>query len=364
MIAAGGTGGHVYPALAAAEAVTRLFPEAALFFVGAVGGFERPLVERSELALAGYGEVRAGPLHGVNPIRALTSLGKHIVGTYQAVRLLRRWRPQVILSTGGWVSLPVALAARLRGIPLLIYLPDIEPGLTIKVLRRFAKVVAVTVPESTGFFRPGRAVVTGYPLRAALRGVTRERALEFFRLDAACKTLLVFGGSLGARAVNRALGEILADLLADGIQVIHVTGKLDWERAQAQIGQLAEHDHYRAYPYLDEMGLALAAADLAVCRAGASVLGEMPFFRLPAILVPLAYSWHYQQVNADYLAERGAAIHLDETKMGEELLPMIRELLADTSRLEAMRSCAAALAQPDGAENIAQTLAQLARGDI
>lgn len=355
----------MYPALAAAESMVRLYPETELYFVGTVGGFERALVEKTNLPLVDHAEVQAGPLHGVNPLRALDSIAKLMLGTGQAWRLLRRFRPKAILSTGGWVSLPVALVAWILRIPLLVYLPDIEPGRTIKVLRLFAARVAVTVDESARFFRPGQTVVTGYPLRESVKAARRDEAQAHFNLDPQLRTLLVFGGSRGARAINRAVGDILGELLDDDIQVIHVTGELDWDRVGEQIGALADHPRYHRYAYLhDDMALALAAADLVVCRAGASVLGEFPYFQLPAILIPLAYTWHYQQVNADYLAERGAAMHLDESRVDKALLPAIRDLFGDPARLDAMRTCAAALAQPAGADNIAQLLAQLARGDV
>jgi UDP-N-acetylglucosamine--N-acetylmuramyl-(pentapeptide) pyrophosphoryl-undecaprenol N-acetylglucosamine transferase len=365
MIAAGGTGGHVYPALAAAESMVNLYPETTFYFVGTVGGFERPLVAKTSVNFAAHEEVQAGPIHGVNPLKMASSLFKLGVGTIQSFRLLRKYRPEAILSTGGWVSLPVALSAWALRVPVVIYLPDIEPGLTIKVLRRFAKKVAITTAESAQYFRKGQTVVTGYPLRAEMYDATREKAIAHFGLEADRKTLLIFGGSRGARAINIAIGNILSDLLDAGIQVIHVTGELDWERVQEQIGALSEHPRYHGYAYLhDDMALAMAGADLVVSRAGASVLGEFPFFQLPSILIPLAYSWRYQQVNADYLANQGAAIHLDEHDMTEQLLPTIRDLMGDSGRLAEMREQAGKLAQPKGAQNLAELTAQLARGEL
>ena len=364
MIVAGGTGGHVYPALAAAESLMAAQPDAELAFVGNVGGFERPLIARSSVRFASHDEVQSGPLHGVNPLRALNSLRKLAVGTLQSFRILRQRRPQVILSTGGWASLPVALAARVRGIPMVIYLPDIEPGLTIKVLRLFARKVAVTTEASQAFFRAGQTVVTGYPLRGDVMQANRADAVAHFGLDPDKKTVLVFGGSRGARAINIALGDILPELLQrDDVQLIHITGTLDWERMQEQVGELKDHPAYHAFDYLhDDMGLAFAAADLVVCRAGASILGECPYFELPAILIPLAYAWRYQQVNADYLASRDAAIHLDENDMDAQLLSLITGLLDDPARLAALKAGMAALSQGDGAANIAALLASLAEG--
>ncbi|GAB4521536.1 MAG: UDP-N-acetylglucosamine--N-acetylmuramyl-(pentapeptide) pyrophosphoryl-undecaprenol N-acetylglucosamine transferase [Anaerolineae bacterium] len=341
----------------------KLYPDVTLDFVGTVGGFERPLVERSGLPFALYREVQAGPIHGVNPFKALTSLTKLTMGTGQAVHLLMDRKPQAILSTGGWVSLPVALAARILRIPTLIYLPDIEPGLTIKVLRSMASKVAVTVAESQKFFRPGQTVVTGYPLRSEILNVDWDRAMRYFSLDAARPVLLVFGGSRGARAVNVALGHIIGELLTDGVQIIHVTGTLDWERTLKHIGPWADHPDYHGYSYLhEEMPLAFAAADVVVCRAGASILGEFPVFGLPSVLIPLAYSWRYQQVNADYLAAHGAALHLDESRAMDDLLPILRDLFNTPERLTAMREAARTLANPHGADNVARVLAELAQG--
>jgi UDP-N-acetylglucosamine--N-acetylmuramyl-(pentapeptide) pyrophosphoryl-undecaprenol N-acetylglucosamine transferase len=298
---------------------------------------------------------------GVSLGRKLSSGLKFLAGGVQALGLMRRYRPQVLLLTGGWSGLPVALAARLWRVPILIFLPDIEPGSTIKLLQRFAQRVALTLPESEQYFPAGKTVVTGYPLRAAVEGATREAAVQHFGLDATRKTLLVFGGSRGARSINRALLDNVPDLLTDGLQIIHVTGTLDWPEVEARHAQLTDNAHYHIYPYLHhEMGLALAAADLVLSRSGASTLAEFPLFGLPAILVPYPYAWRYQKVNADYLANRGAAVVLADEQMPQELLPGIRALMGNAARLAQMRDSAAALAQPHGAERIAAVLVQLA----
>ncbi|MCZ7544450.1 MAG: hypothetical protein M5R40_13410 [Anaerolineae bacterium] len=145
--------------------------------------------------------------------------------------------------------------------------------------------------------------------------------------------------------------------MRDGMQVLHISGTLDWPEVEAQRAALseAERAHYHAFPYLhDNMGLALAAADLAVSRAGAGTLGEFPYFGLPSVLSPLAFAWRYQQVNADWLASRGAAVCLDDATLAETLLPTVRALLGDPDRLQAMRARARALARPDGARNVAR----------
>lgn len=368
MIAAGGTGGHVYPALAAAEAVLDGSPDAHLHYVDSVGDFARPLVEAAHIHFATFDQVRAGPLSGVSLMRRLNSLFQLAAGTLQAWRLIGRYRPQALLLTGGWVGFPVALAAWLRRIPALIYLPDIEPGLAIKRLQPFARSVAVTVADSKQFIPEQKMVVTGYPIRKEMRAATREGGIAYFKLDADRKTLLVFGGSRGARTINQAVLKILPDLLAADLQIIHVTGTLDWEQIQSQLAALhGSLDHYHPFPYLhSEMGWAMAASDLCVSRAGASTLGELPHFGLPSILVPYPFAWRYQKTNADWLAERGAALVMRDEDMETRLLSEIRALINDTARLNSMRAAAFALAQPegaaspDGARNLAGELLRLA----
>ncbi len=340
-------------------------------FVGGVGGFERPLLEAANLKFAHYAEVYSGPLHGVSAGTILTSLVKLVAGTLQALRLVLRYRPQALLLTGGWVGWPVAFAGWMLRVPSLIFLPDIEPGLAIKALRPFVTRVATTTDASTGYFRAGQTVTTGYPVRQSMLHATREEGIAHFGLDPAKQTLLVFGGSRGARSLNNTLIEIVPALLADGTQVIHVTGTLDWDDIAARRAALRDAalggncDDYHAFPYLHEdMALAMACADLAVCRSGASTLGELPLFGLPSILVPYPYAWRYQKVNADYLVERGAALLLRDEALANDLLPTVRGLLGDPARLKTMTASAEALAVPEGSWNVARELLRLAGEDL
>ena len=328
-----------------------------LVFVGAAGGMERGLARESGLDFAAYHELQAGPIHGVNPFRMLLSLVKLGIGSLQAMFKLASIKPAVVLLTGGWANLPVAVGARLLRIPIVIYLPDIEPGLTIKALRHFATRVALTVADSAQFFPGQETVVTGYPLRQDRLDARRDRALAHFQLDPARKTLLVFGGSQGARSINIALAGILPELLDQGLQILHITGQLDWGRHLDQLGDLKTRAGYQAFPYLHEdMGLAFAAADLAVCRAGASCLAELPLFGLPAILTPYPHAWRYQRVNADYLSDRGAALRLNDDQLPTKLLDAVTSLIGDERRLAAMSAKSKALANPDGAGNLARLL--------
>ena len=295
--------------------------------------------------------------------RRVHSLLRLAAGLLVSLWLIIRLRPRALLLTGGWSGLPVALAAWLLRLPALIFLPDIEPGATIRLLRPFVTRVALTVPDSARWFPDVTTVVTGYPLRRAFTEATRAAGQAHFGLDPQRRTLLVFGGSRGARSINRALLAVLPQLLAEGLQVLHVSGELDWPEVSAQRSALAAASGYQAFPYLHhEMGLAQAAADLALSRAGASVLAEFPRAGLPALLVPYPWAWRYQKTNADWLVARGAARLMEDARMEQELLPTLRELLRDGARLQQMRAAARVLAQPEGAQRLAAELLQLAGG--
>ena len=377
MISGGGTGGGVYPALAVVEALKARQPDTAFLWVGGKRGPERDLVEREGIA---FEAVPGGPIAGVGA-RALISLPRIAAGTLRALGLVRRFRPDVLLMTGGWVTIPATLACWLSGVPVVILMPDLEPGGTIRVLSRVAARVAVVAPESARFFRPGQAIETGYPVRPALlraagydvlgqplgeAAATRERARKRFGLAEGMLTLLVSGGSTGARSINRALTTSLERILAcegdgPGCQIIHISGRLDQEwvqrRADELPPELAARYHPVAYLHTDDMALALAAADLVVSRAGASTLGEFPLFGLPAILVPYPHAWRYQKTNAEYLVSRRAALRLDDDRLEEDLAPLVCGLLKDGDRRERMAASCRALRRPDAAARVAEVLA-------
>ncbi len=375
LISGGGTGGGVYPALAVVGALRTLRPGAEVLWVGSTHGVERELVTRAGLPFEG---VPAGPLVGVG-LRALPHALRILAGTVRALGIVGRFRPQALLITGGWATIPAALACWLRGVPVVIDLPDVEPGSTIRALARIARRVAVTAPDSLVFFRSGQAVETGYPVRADLLHaagfdvlgrplpeppVARVMARERFGLRDEWPTLLVLGGSRGARSINQALAAALPAVLEYG-QVIHLTGSLDYEqavrRAAALPGEAAARYHCFEYLHGEDMALALAAADVAVSRAGASTLGEFPLFGLPAILVPYPHAWRYQKTNADYLVTRGAAVRLDDDQLTDHLSPLAGQLLLDSARRRQMAAAAHALKRPDAAARIAALLIQVVR---
>jgi UDP-N-acetylglucosamine--N-acetylmuramyl-(pentapeptide) pyrophosphoryl-undecaprenol N-acetylglucosamine transferase len=357
LVCAGGTGGGIYPALAAVAEMPALgVAQDDVLWIGATGEMEEMLVPRAGLRLE---TIACGPIVGVSLATRARNVARLARGVGTAGQLVNRFRPDVMLMTGGYVAAPVALAARRRRVPIVIYLPDVEPGSTIRMVMPLARRVACTTDNSRAFVPAEKMVVTGYPVRAeirAARALSRSAALATFDLAPGRPTLFVFGGSRGARNINRALMAALPALLAQA-QVIHVSGALTWPEVKTNAATLPAdlRAYYRPYPYLhDEMGAAFRAADLVLARAGASMLGECPAFALPSILVPLTFAWRYQKVNADYLTERGAAVQLIDETLAETLLPTVQRLLFDRAALAGMAAAAAALDKPEAAADLAR----------
>jgi UDP-N-acetylglucosamine--N-acetylmuramyl-(pentapeptide) pyrophosphoryl-undecaprenol N-acetylglucosamine transferase len=282
-------------------------------------------------------------------------------GVAQASGILRDFRPQAVLSTGGYVSVPVALAARASRIPLAVYLPDLYPGWAVRATARLAQRVAVTAVESLRSLPGAKSEVTGYPVRREFWNATREGGRERFGVDTEEKVLFVFGASQGAHSINQAIASDLQSLL-ELCEVIHVSGQTDepW-LAEIRAGLPDRlQPRYHLFGYLHEdTPWAMAAADLAVCRSGASVLGELPAVALPAVLVPYPHAGGHQRINARYLERNGAAIILNDEDL-RNLLPLAGELLHDNRRLKAMRDASGRLARPDAADRIASILMELA----
>jgi len=349
----------VYPALAVLQALPNdMHPS--ILWIGSISGMERELVERAQVP---FEAIPAAGVHGVG-LRSLPGNILQLVrGFREAAQILKRFKPDVLFFTGGYVAVPVALAG--HHVPSVLYVPDIEPGLALKVLARLAGCIAVSAEDSRAFL-PSRSnvTVTGYPVRPDMGIWEKQAALKVFDLSDQLPVLLVFGGSSGARSINRALLAVLPELLIE-MQIIHVSGRLDWTEVEAARNQLSRlsgaeaglGQRYRAFPYLHaEMSAALAASDLALSRAGASTLGEFPQAGLPAVLVPYPHAWRYQKVNADYLEQRGAAVVVLDQHLPHRLVPVVRGLMHDTARRAQMRRSMRSLRRPDAARAIAGLL--------
>jgi UDP-N-acetylglucosamine--N-acetylmuramyl-(pentapeptide) pyrophosphoryl-undecaprenol N-acetylglucosamine transferase len=367
----------VYPALAVYEALKKLKVEKLkvtsstsqlsnlkpetlnleALWVGGEGGMEEALVKRAGIS---YRAIPAAGVHGVG-LRALPqNIFKLIRGVIASRKILKEFKPDVLLFTGGYVAAPMALAA--RNLPTLLYVPDIEPGLALKFLAYFANLITLTADDSQKYFSPNKKMLTtGYPLRPDLENWSRTQALTHFKLDSSKPVLLVTGGSKGARSINNVVIKHLHEILKI-TQVIHITGELDYETVEKAAKNLPNElkKQYHNMPYLHEMGAALACADVVLSRAGASALGEYPFFGTPAILVPYPYAWRYQKVNAEYLVKQNAAILIKDEDLENDVLTAINDILMNETKRKTMKAAMQQLSKLNAAELIASQLVKLA----
>jgi UDP-N-acetylglucosamine--N-acetylmuramyl-(pentapeptide) pyrophosphoryl-undecaprenol N-acetylglucosamine transferase len=357
----GGTGGHVYPALAVAAALRKLTEghEPEMLYIGVRGKLDREIATREGLQ---FREVTAGPLRGGSRLGTARGGMKLAAGTAQALAILRGFKPDVVFASGGYGSVGVGLAARTLRCKLLLFLPDVEAGLAVKTLAKVANQIAVTVPPAQAQFPGKRPVVTGYPVREEFFTAERVAAREALGLEPLLPTLLVSGASSGASRLNHAVSSWATEFLEIG-QLIHLCGHGDeaWLRAGVEMLPKELQERYYLHAYLhEEMPQALAASDLAVMRSGASVLGELPAARLPAILVPGEYEGGYDQhANARFMEENEAAVVLPQERI-EELQSMVMYLINNDTRLTNMREALERLARPEAAERLAGLVMEMA----
>ncbi len=348
----------MYPALTVANAIPDRAANAFLY-LGRADSVEERLARRAQIP---FHAIATGQVRGEAPWIVARSLWRMYRSVGDVRVLIRRFQPDAIFVTGGYVSAPVIWAGAAEKIPSVIYLPDLEPGWAIRATARWATRVAVSFPQVTQHFAPGKAIVTGYPVRAAFFTADQKQARARFQLDANTRTVAIFGGSSGAHHINEAVVTNLVELTRRA-QVIHLTGRSDETWVAEQAARLPDHlrARVRVFGYLDDdLPDALAAADLVVARAGAATLGEFPALGLPAILVPGPFAGQFQEPNARFLVERGAAVRVDDAALSRELLPTIQKLFDAPEKLKTMRDAMRALASPNAAQNIATLLQQFA----
>lgn len=365
LLTGGGTGGHVYPGLAVASRAAEQSQVVAQFrYAGTDDGMERSIVEKAGIP---FEAVDAGPVRGRSPAAALAGLVRCLRGIRQARQILKRFQPRVVLATGGFVCVPVVLAAHLCGIPSVVYLPDLRPGWAVRLLARVASAVAVSFEEVRPFVPGRQVVVTGYPVRPELLRWTRGEGRRSFGIPESALVLLVIGGSRGARTINDAISRDLVHLLEQAF-VIHASGVAQYPSLSEHRQQLPDglRSRYHLYPYLEsELAPALAAASLVVARAGASSLGEFPAAGLPAILVPYPFAGAHQWLNARFLVERGAAIAVDDAVAQHGgLVRALDALIRSPDRLDQMRLAAQQLAVTDGAGNLLELVIEIAGSSL
>lgn len=365
IISGGGTGGHIYPAITIARAIAEIEPTEFLY-VGSKIGLENTLIPKEGLPFVTL-DVRG--LERKLSVRNFVTLAKTAGSVVKAEMIIRKFKPDVVIGTGGFVCGPVLLAASLSGIPTLIQEQNVIPGVTNTILSRFVKRIALGYREAAGRFkRRDILVYTGNPVRKDVLTVSRAEGRSILGLDADKFTLLVAGGSRGARSINNAMIEVHKHFKNDPtIQILHVTGDHEYDRVVKQLDGIDGKGRYglgsRVVPYLHTMPDALAAADLAVYRAGAVGLAELTVRGVPSILIPYPYAAEdHQRYNAQALVMCGAAkMILDKMLTGKDLLEEIIHLKEDPQALASMAQASKSLGKPEAAQDIAKLALSIAR---
>jgi UDP-N-acetylglucosamine--N-acetylmuramyl-(pentapeptide) pyrophosphoryl-undecaprenol N-acetylglucosamine transferase len=359
VIAGGGTGGHLFPAIAIADELKAMKPDSEILFVGTKGKIESRVVPAKGFKLATIW------ISGFRRSFALSNIVfpfKVIMAFLQSVKILKQFKPDVVIGTGGYVSGPVLRAAALLGIPTLIQEQNSYPGVTTRMLAKRVNEVHLAFASSKRHFeRDENLFVTGNPTRGALVSVGRPQALKFFGFDPADgrKTVLVFGGSLGARSINEAVRKNLADFLDIGIRLIWQTGEQDVRAARSASKEFPSTDVW-VDAFIDRMDCAYAAADLVVSRAGATTIAELTRLGKPAVLIPYPHAAANHQVeNARALRESGAAVMIDDSQVDQRLVETVRTTLSDI-RLAQMSQESRSLGRPEAARVIVEHLLRLA----
>ncbi len=358
ILSGGGTGGHIFPAVAIANQIKLEYPDADILFVGAEGR-----MEMEKVPAAGYKIVGLW-ISGLQRKLTLSNLSfpfKVISSILKARKILKQFKPDMVIGTGGYASGPMLRAASTKGIPTLIQEQNSYPGITNKILSKKVSRICVAYEGLEKYFPSHKIILTGNPVRQDILDIEKKRseAISFFGLDSSKKTLLVIGGSLGARTINMAIGGGLNHLAQNNIQLIWQTGKAYFVTAQEQTKQYTINN-IKAFDFITRMDLAYAAADCVVSRAGASSVSELSIVNKPCILVPSPnVAEDHQTKNAMALVTKKAALMVKDAEAKDQLVKQVISLFSDPQLQNELKENIARLALPDSARRIVEEIKKL-----
>jgi len=360
IIAGGGTGGHLFPGVAVAEEFLKRAPSTKVVFIGTEHGLEARVIPREGYPIE---FLSAQGLVGKDFLRKIVAAYLFLVSICQSLRIISSVRPDVIIGVGGYASVGMVVAARLRGIKTMIMEQNSVPGFANRFLGSFADAVAVTYQESISFFPRGKTFLTGNPVRKKILFKEAADPHVAFGLEKDKFSVLIFGGSLGARTLNNAMTEALHYLLdlRQNIQFLHQTGEKDLKNVLESYKKLGFHG--TVFPFIYQMSDAYSVADLIICRAGATTLSEITAIGKAAILVPYPHAAsNHQELNARKLEDMGAAkVILDRHLTGEVMAKAIRELYGNPDKRREMQKASKAFGRTDAAEKIVDLSMSLTR---
>ena len=363
IISGGGTGGHIFPALAIANALKRRHPDADILFVGADGR-----MEMEKVPAAGY-PIKGLPIAGLQRQLTLSNIVKNLQLPFKVLRsrslvrgILRRFQPDIVVGVGGFASEPTLSMAQSMGYPTLLQEQNSYAGLTNKTLARGADCICVAYEGMERFFPADKLVLTGNPVRADIEqmAATRQEGCSFFQLDPSQPVILSVGGSLGARSINRMILDNLQFLVQHKVQVIFQTGRSMYHEAQQTVERQGVGQWVKVHEFISRMDLAYAAAQVVISRAGAIAISELCLVGKPVLLVPSPnVAEDHQTKNAMALAEKGAAIMVPDSQCHDQGLPQALALLGDADRCQRMAEAIRQLAAPAAADRIVDQIEAL-----
>lgn len=359
IISGGGTGGHIYPAIAIANAFKERFPDAEILFVGAKGKMEMEKVPQAGYPIEGLwisGLQRRLTLDNLSfPFKVLSSLWK-------SRRIVSSMKPDVVVGVGGYASGPLLRVALRKGIPAVLQEQNSYAGLTNKILSAKVKKICVAYPNMEKFFPADKIRLTGNPVRKDITELSgkRDKALRYFGLAADTPVLMILGGSLGARTLNDSVSLALEKLIANKVQVIWQCGKFYHDEMKAKLSEVADHNGIKLFQFLKEMDLAYAAADVVISRAGALSVSELSIAAKPTIFVPSPnVAEDHQTKNAQAMVDQEAAFLIKDADARKVLIDQALALLNNTDRQAELSKNIKALAKPNAAEEIVNEIVEL-----
>ncbi|MEK5270371.1 undecaprenyldiphospho-muramoylpentapeptide beta-N-acetylglucosaminyltransferase [Aeribacillus sp. FSL K6-8394] len=359
VVSGGGTGGHIYPALAFIKEVKKYDPHANFLYIGTENGLEKEIVAREGIP---FKAIKISGFKRKLSFDNVKTVYRFFNSFAICKKLLKEFQADVVIGTGGYVSGPVVYAASRLGIPTIIHEQNSVPGLTNKFLAKYVDKVAISFESSKKFFPEEKVVLTGNPRAQEVIGGDRAKGKSSLNLTENVKSVLIFGGSRGARPINESVLSILDELSKKPYQIVYVTGEVHYKQIMEQIGDSGRLKNIIIKPFIHQMPDVLAAVDLIVSRAGATTLAEITALGLPSILIPSPYvTANHQEANARTLSERNAAVLLLEQNLtGHRLLTLIDQILLNPETLKSMSEASFELGVRDAAKRLYQVMNELA----
>ncbi|MEC2074696.1 undecaprenyldiphospho-muramoylpentapeptide beta-N-acetylglucosaminyltransferase [Metabacillus fastidiosus] len=360
VVSGGGTGGHIYPALALINEMKRNDENIEFLYIGTEKGLEKGIVERAGIP---FQSIEITGFKRKLSLDNIKTVIRFLKGVSDSKKMLKQFKPDVVIGTGGYVCGPVVYAAAKLGIPSIVHEQNSLPGITNKFLAKYVDKVAICFSEAEKYFPADKVVLTGNPRASEVIGADGKKGKESLGLTNGKKSVLIFGGSRGARAINNAVLQMIPALKNKDYEVVYVTGEVHYKNVMEKIEKMSSPPNIIIKPFIHNMPDVLAGIDLIVSRAGATSLAEITALGLPSILIPSPYvTANHQEVNARSLSDHDAAILLSEQALnGEVLLAQMDEILLNEQRLTQMAEASKKLGIPDAAKKLYDVMKHISK---